>query len=285
MLVSVIVTAAVTIVAAAFLVTLAARRAPTSSKPISGFIFSKGRLWASVDGSSSLALIDSGTSMSAFPVAWPTTATGKVEVISTAYGKQQLPVGAIQSTKIGGIPFKGDVLRLDSSYPIIGNDFIMASDNVLLSRSGIQFNVSYQAGSAAHCAPLEIMYDAGGQHPAINSMNIILNIDGIEQRVFFDTGNPTVLQGTALAPMPKEKLFPIPDITSNAAGQWKFTQFFNRRANILLDGEELSLPYQHYYTERSTNTPFIMGAGILNHFSVLLDRAHRRACFFKAQPD
>lgn len=282
-MVTILFVAAAAIVAAAFLINWHLRQPPKVPSPNSPFTFSKDRLWASVDGRQELALIDSGTSMSIFPANWyPISLSDRIETGVSQFGQRQFATGAIGPIKIAGVTFKGNVMVADMDYPIIGDDFIFSSNNVLFSISGLRFDVPYDPADAVHCARMVFAYEAEPKKSAVNAVYFLLKIDDREQMVFFDTGNPAALEGTAFAPMPEKKLFPIPDLISNSMGQWRFTQFFYRHAQLSLGAEKMTLSYQHFYTQGSVDAPFIMGAGILNHFSILLDGAHDRACFFKA---
>jgi hypothetical protein len=270
--------AAAVIIAAAIIY---GRRAPALQAD-SAFNFKKGRLWASIDGRAA-ALIDSGTSMSIFPKDW--TALGEVEGsegVSTPFGERRLSVRRIRPSKIGGIPFKGTVLAGDVPYPIIGNDFIFSRNNVLFTRDGLEFDVASGAEDAAACVGLLIGYQGHATNSAVASIHLLLEIDGSEQKVYFDTGIPSALTASASAPEPTKKLFPRLDVRHNTLGEWALAPYFSRQASLGFGDKSRSVPYRHYYMDKKGRAPFVMGAGILQDYSILIDHQKGRACFLDA---
>lgn len=261
-----------------------ARTAPDVSAVSNKFVFEKGRLWAVAEnGRRALALVDTGASMSVFPDEWHSTLPNAgSEIVSTPFGQRQLPVSRIESLQVGGILFDSKVLIAKVRYPVIGNDILFSRNNVLLSQSGAAFDVEYDPNKAIFCARAVVRYQGNTLQSPVDAIFLMLNIDGVEQKVFLDTGIAPALQATAFAPMPKKKLFPRPDIRSNSLGEWRFVPYFGREASLSLGNRETALSYHHYYTDRSVDAPFVMGAGILNDYSILIDHRKGRACFFRA---
>ena len=270
--------AAAAIVAAAMIY---GRRAPALPADSSAFVFKKGMLWASVDGRAA-ALIDSGTSRSVFPKDWSTLGEAEgSQRISTPLGESRLPVRRMRPSKIGGIAFEGSVFAGDVPYPIIGNDFIFSKGNVLFSRTGLEFDVSYAPEDAIACVPLVIGYSGNTTSSPVESIHLLLEIDGAQQKVYFDTGMAAALMATASAPQSATKLFPRMDLQHNSFGKWALAAYFYREASLSLGDRSKSLPYRHYYTDNSWGVPFVMGAGILKEYSIVFEPRKGRACFYE----
>jgi hypothetical protein len=254
--------------------------APKASADGAAFMFGRGRLWASLDGHRT-ALIDSGTTMSLFPKNWKGLGAAQgSEAVSTLFGRSWLPTHFVDRLSVGGLPFQGRVLVADVRYPIIGSDFLFSRNNVLLTRQGLRFDAVYDPADAIACAGLRVNRGAGS---AVASVHLLLNIDGVEREVYFDTGIAPALQASALLPESEKKLFPRMDIRSNALGQSGLAAYFSREATLSLGERRKRIPYRHYHLDRSVGAPFVMGAGILKEYSVLIDLQKGRACFFEAE--
>lgn len=270
--------AAITIAVAFF----KARKASQLVVSSSGFVFTKGRLWALTNNNQTLALIDSGTAMSVFPNNWPSLAEveGRENVLTT-FGQRQLDVRKLKMTRIGNEYFEGKVLAGEVSYPIIGNDFIFRANNVLFTRDGLEFDVDYRQGDAIACVGAIVGYQGNTISTPVGSIRLVLNINNTEQIVYFDTGRASTLEASALAPRPIKNLFPRVDIRFNSLGEWSLVPYFSRKALISIGGQKEIIPYRHYYIDRTEDTPFVMGAGILRNFSILIEPRKGRACFFQ----
>jgi hypothetical protein len=247
--------------------------------------FQKGRLWALLnDGDrQALALIDSGATMSVLPRTWMEAGkTGRFETVETPFGSRQYPAFQSQSLTIAGIPFSGRrVLSADVKFPLIGADLLFSKGTVLFARSGVKFGQPYDVEKAVACVGLDIEFSGNSTQTAVRSVHFLLNIDGVERKVFFDTGRAPVLEGSS-APLPPKKPFPRIDVIKNMFGQWSLVPYYSRKASIKLAGAEKIVPYRHYFTDRSVKSPFILGARILDTYSIVVDHKNGRACFFHA---
>ena len=248
--------------------------------------FQQGRLWALLtDGDrQALALVDSGATMSVLPKSWiaPGKASGS-ETVETPFGSHRYPAFQSQSLRIGDVAFPGRrVLSADVKHPLIGADLLFSKGNVLFARSGLKFGQPYDVEQAVACAGLDIEFSGNSTETPVRSIRLLLNIDGAEQKVFFDTGRAPALEGSSAAPLPLKKPFPRVDFIKNFFGQWSLAPYYPRKASIKLADDERSIGYRHYFNDGSVKAPFILGAGILDTYSIVVDPKHGRACFFNA---
>jgi hypothetical protein len=272
----------VIVVAALVLIAQLWSEAPSRTALKGGYGFYQGELWAAAGSAGTPALIDTGTTTSVFPKDWPFSSPSHSQArVTTVFGERMLALRRVGPTRIGGRRFEGEVFTANLRNPHIGDDFIFGSGNVLLSVSGLKFDVDYDASDAIACVGWQLSFAGGGIEGPLAKVELMLTIDGVEQRAFLDTGRSAALAATAALPMPKEKLFPRPDILLNGFGDWKFSPYFARHAVLSLGGERASFDYHHYYTDRSDDAPFVVGAEMLKHYSILIDRKKHRACFFK----
>jgi hypothetical protein len=167
-------------------------------------------------------------------------------------------------------------------FPLIGSDFLFSSGAVRLSASGLEFNPSYEPANADHCAGLTLDFSGNTLESPVKSVRITLVIDGREQSAFLDTGRRETLAGTAAAPAPGRRSLPKFDVRFNSLGEWKFAPYRSRTATLAIGRSDLTVGYQHFTTDESVAAPFVLGAGILKHYSLVIDPAKGRACFFRA---
>lgn len=261
------------------------RALPEPSPITADAVYKNGRLWIPVDndGTKTLALVDSGTSMSVFPDHWRAiSATGDFETIASPFGQRRIPVYELDAIYIAGEWFRNKrVLVTEASYPLIGGNILFEGKNILFSQNGLKFDQHYDPASADACVQTLVNFQGSSVATAVEAVFFLMIIDGVEQKLFFDTGRRAALEATSLADKPARKPFPRPDIRSNSLGDWKLTPYYARHAEVTLGNDRLSLPYRHYYRDQSVPAPFVMGAEILKTYSILVDYRKGRACFFK----
>lgn len=250
----------------------------------SDFAFRGDRLWAAIDNNTALVgLIDSGASVSVFPSSWPALGDvrGRSEV-ETPFGSEELVEHDIEPWGVGARKISTPVLVGSVSYPIIGNDLLFSSRNTLFSNREVKFDVEYDLADMTYCTEVLFSYSWLGSKRNVDAVNLMLEVDGRRQAVLFDTGRAPLLEAGAHAPLPREKLFPRPNVRFNSLGRKRFVSYYSRRASLSLGKVKQDLSYRHYFKDFSIDVPFVLGGGFLKEHSVLIDREHNRACFFSA---
>ncbi|MFL6772353.1 MAG: hypothetical protein ACJ8ET_00705, partial [Sphingomicrobium sp.] len=234
------------------------------------YVYANGRLWARVtDGERHrLGLIDTGASISVFSVNW---AKGKPQLASqtmaSAFGTRLAPAFKPGPMRIAdhGFDFRSGLVG-ETSYPIIGSDFLFSFDRIRISKNGLEPNATYDMGEAIYCSPLTLNFAGNNADSPIKSVFFELIVDGVRQKAFLDTGRQGALAATALAPIGNAKHRTRLDIRFNSIREWKLAPYYSRNAALTLGTATVHLPYQHFYNDRTVTAPFVVGGGILETY-------------------
>lgn len=267
-------------------------RAPSK---LSAFQLHEGHPWMmlSVGDAEVMAVADTGSTQ---PYLGPNL-VNQVEsrlvgekAIETPFGTRQVLEVQVKSLGFGGREFQWLTVLVEKSslhqeVPIIGASLLFSSDNTLFTRDGFDFDVDESSMPAGTCVP--VLIDLTGNtlgHP-VAAVYFRMRINGSDKKVFFDTGFPDVLAGTPKSTASGDRAgWPRPSLLKDpASGRLQFSWAYPSNAVIELGDDSINVKYLRQSRFNYIDAEFVMGAGILREYSILITPRRGRACFFKNQ--
>jgi hypothetical protein len=202
--------------------------------------------------------------------------------VATPFSTKKFPLVKSDDVIVGSKTLNEvNFLAIRTRYPIIGNNILLYEESVSLSTTGVRFGVTRPAQVPLATVPLIFSYMNGSVQSGIQAIFFILTIEGIEQKVFFDTGRTDLLTATSQFiprdPIRRRKI----DIRFNAMGEWGLSHYTHYETKLHLGSEYIEHKFRHVVNDRSVNAPFIMGSSILNHFDITISVGDKQALFFR----
>jgi hypothetical protein len=229
-----------------------------------------------------MALVDTGSAMPFLNARLVARGSGRTEgsrTVRSGFGTYELPVANLPSLRAGSREFHGaQVVVEDRGPPILGSSVLFQSGNILFSKEKTEFDVDEARLSASFCAPLIIDLLGSTYSSPVRRVYFRLEVDGVPQKVLFDTGRAETLVGTSSAPAPKSG-WPRFELHGDFNGRTRLWRYYRERGHVRLGPELTSLAYKRFPSLDHIATPFVMGAGVLNTHSVFIEPRRGRACF------
>ena len=202
--------------------------------------------------------------------------------VATPFSTKKFPLVKCDDVIVGPkIVSEVNFLAMKTRYPVIGNNILLCEETVSLSTTGVRFGVTPPAQVPLATVPLIFSYMNGSVQSGIQAIFFILTIEGIEQKVFFDTGRTDLLTATSQfiprEPIRRRKI----DIRFNPMGEWGLSHYTHYETKLHFGSEYIEHKFRHVVNDRSVDAPFIIGSSILNHFDIAMSVGNRQALFFR----
>lgn len=205
----------------------------------------------------------------------------RYQKVATAFKESEWPVVKVALGQAGHRRIRNlEFLVSKTRFPIVGNNIIFEQDYVALSTEGIHYGLFNSEASPLATFPLITSFRNGSPSSGVKSLFFVLNIDGRDQRVFFDTGRAELLTGTAKLARSKPRGMRRFDFRFNTVGHWGLSTYSKAKATLQIGSQDFEYEYCHLLNEKSVDAPFIMGASILDQFDIAMSISERRATFF-----
>ncbi|GAB3098382.1 aspartyl protease family protein [Lysobacter terrae] len=252
------------------------------------FVISNGRPWiaAQIGNEKRLVLFDTGSALSVIDPKWAGRA-GVVEVgrrnVSSASGRYALTQATLHDlTFAGGQLNSINILLSKSRRSLLGGNAIYRDSQILISRKGVQYGRDVRAAfRTVHCVPIMVDYSGGTTDSPAALIYLKLNINNRDHFALLDTGNAELLTGTKVSSESSQQSLPRVTVVANSDGQLAVKLYYRQKALIRIGNDSIEENYRVYPSGMGNRADFVLGARILEHYSIYLDYRHGIGCFVR----
>ena len=248
------------------------------------FAFHDGRPWTriSIAGREEMALADTGTALPILnPRLVPESNSGAISqrTVRSPFGRYQLRAATVKSMRVLSRDFaRAEVLVEGGGPSTVGASILFQPQNTLIAMDGIYFDIDPSRHLSMHCVRIVLDLLGPNLDSPVGRLYFLLDIDGVEQKVLFDTGRSDVLVGTASAPGAASR-WPRFEVHRDLNGRLRVWRYYQETGTIRLGTQTLAVTYKRFPALDSIDASYVLGAGLLATHSVLIEHRRGRACF------